>query len=163
VRHPLITIRMLTGWPIYLGNSNEAWGFTRALPERWGWLADAFGDSDEYWVAMVAHALALNFAEFRWRLQYGPPFDVIRQDRENSPCVPPYYWHESADIQRRAFRQLTRDRVGLRENLGLLIQVPNLRDEWRQWINYQQAWVSIESGGAAMGNAPHRDLMDFVL
>jgi hypothetical protein len=127
------------------------------------WITTDFAEVDEYWVATVAHALALNFTEFLARVQNGPNFEVVRQDREHAPRIPLYFWNEDTDTQRRAFRMLLRDSTGLRASLGLLARIPNLLDRWEEWIHYQQSWVSIESHGAATGAAPHGDLIKILL
>ncbi|MDB6105340.1 MAG: hypothetical protein JWO52_5339 [Gammaproteobacteria bacterium] len=108
-REPIILRRKLTGWPILHADSHETWEFARTLPHEWSWLADAFGDAEEFWVAFVAHTMTLNFAEFLWRVQHGPPFEVLRRDGKHAPRIPPYYIDEDADVQRRAFRMFTRD------------------------------------------------------
>jgi hypothetical protein len=162
-RRPIILRRNLTGWPVRAGDSKEAWQLARTLPTEWPWLTEVFGDSEEYWVAFVAHTLTLNFAEFLWRVGRGPPFDVVRQDREHAPNVPPSYIDEDADIQRRAVRMMIHDRGGLRATLGGLATDPGLRERWTQWISFQQSWRSIESAWGLGGGAPHRDLIDRIL
>jgi hypothetical protein len=163
-RHPIILRRNLTGWPVRHIDSIEWWRFARTLPNEWPWLTEVFGDSEEYWVAFVAHTLTLNFAEFLWRVRAGPPFDVVRRDREHAPNVPPYYIDEDSDIQRRAVRMMIRDREGLRGALGVLASDPGIRERWAQWISYQQSWRGIESAwGSSSGGAPHADLIDRIL
>jgi hypothetical protein len=162
-RCPLLNIGRLMGWPVYGGYSNEAWESSRAFPTYFPWLTEAFGDRGEYWGAMVAHAISVSYAEFIWRVQNGPNFDIIRRDREHAPRVPLYFWVEDADVQRRAFRLVIRDAARLGAGLAILARIPNLRERWSQWIAYQQSWVSIESGGAATGIAPHVDLIDSIL
>jgi hypothetical protein len=127
------------------------------------WITDCFGDAEEYWVAMIAHAIALNFAEFRWRLQHGPAFDVVRQDRENGPYAPLYFWLEPSDLQRRAFRLLTRDPAQMKLVLGRHAQSVDLVQHWATWIRFQQSWGSVETHGAASGSPPHGNLIDLLM
>jgi len=162
-QHPLILVRKFTGWPIYLGDSNEAWTFSKGLGQSLPWISVVFGDAEEYWVAMIAHAMALNFAEFRWRLQHGPPFDVVRQDRQSGPNVPLYFWLEASDLQRRAFRLLMRDRAQMRLALGHYSQTLDLGRHWDTWIQFQQSWLSIETLGAATGSPPHGNLIEVLM
>jgi len=162
-RHPVFAISRLTGWPLAIGTSNEAWGSLRRLPEKFPWVPEVFGDTEEYWIATLAHQIALNFTEFLSRVQRGPKFDTVRQDREHAPKIPLYFWTEDSDLQRRAYRMLTRDLSGLVSTMGLLLSVPNLRDLWSTWLRFQEAWISIESGGSAIGRAPHSELMNDLL
>jgi hypothetical protein len=162
-RYPVFAIGRLTGWPVHGGNSYEAWGTLRRLPEHLPWISEAFGGVDDFWVAIVSHAIALNYTEFLSRVQHGPKFDVIRQDREHAPKIPLYFWNEGTEVQRRAFRLLIRDLAGLAGAMGMLASVPNLHDLWSEWIRYQQSWVSIESGGSATGTAPHGELLNVLI
>ena len=162
-RQPIILRRNLTGWPLLSVDSHESWEFARTLPHEWSWLAQMFGDAEEFWDAFVAHTLMLNFTEFLWRVRYGPAFEVIRPNREHGLYVPPYYIDEDPDVQRRAVRLMTRDREGLHATLGTLSEDPDLRQQWSQWITFQQSWRSLESHGSAGGAAPHRDLIDHLL
>lgn len=142
-RHAVFEIGRLTDWPVHLGDSNEAWESLRRLSEQLRWISTDFGEADEYRAATVAHALALNFTEFLARVQNGPNFEVVRQDREHAPRIPLYFWNEDTETQRRAFRMLLRDSTGLRAALDLLARIPNLVDRWEEWIRYQQSWVSL--------------------
>ena len=163
VRQRVFEFRPVTGWPLHMGDSREAWQSLRALPEHLPWLSIEFDDAEAYWVACVAHGLSLSFSEFLARVQSGPPFERVRQDREHAPRMPPYYLIEDAQIQRRAYRMLLRDVEGLRDCLGVLAQVPHLRDLWVQWIDFEQAWMNIESHLEFARAAPHADLVDRLL
>jgi hypothetical protein len=162
-RQTVFAIARLTGWPIASGTSNEAWGSLRRLPEKFPWMTEAFGDTEEYWISTIAHQIALNFTEFLSRVQCGPNFDTVRQDREHAPKIPLYFWTEDSDLQRGAYRMLIRDLPGLVSTMGLRVSIPNLRDLWSMWLRFQEAWISIESGGSAIGRAPHSELMNDLL
>jgi hypothetical protein len=162
-RQPVFAISRLTGWPVAGGDSNEAWGSLRRLPEKFPWVTVAFGDKEEYWIATIAHQIALNFTEFLSRVQRGPKFDTVREDREHAPKIPLYFWTEDSDLQRRAYRMLIRDLPGLASTMSLRVSGANLRDLWAMWLRFQEAWISIESGGSAVGKAPHRELMSDLL
>jgi len=161
---PLILTPALTGWPIRGGHSREAWDCTRRWPAAFAWLIELFGDIDQYWTAMVAHSVVLNWAEFCWRLQHGPAFDEIRADREHGPTVPLYFWNEPAEVQRQAFRLVKHDAAGLRAGLGVHIQTLDLEARWRQWISFQRSWLAIELlGNSSVEAAPHEALLMLVL
>jgi hypothetical protein len=158
----LIRAPELIGWPIGFGHSREAWETTRHWSNSFPWLNELFGP-EEYWVAMNAHVITLNFAEFLERAAHGPSFHQIRRDRQHTPNVPLHFWEEPAEVGRRAFRLVAEDaRPGLRDRIGTAIHL-SLGDLWERWMAYQRGWLEIESNAAASARPPHQGLLAAVL
>jgi hypothetical protein len=61
---PLYKTSEIVGWaPTLRGNSQVSWDFLWELPERWPWLAEVFGDPDDYRSALCAYYISLNIIE----------------------------------------------------------------------------------------------------
>lgn len=158
----IVKTHELTGWLIVPRHSREAWEAIRHWPGRFAWLAPLFGDAQELWIAVNAHSMTLNFAEFLVRLAEGPPFEQVRQDREHGPYVPLYFWGETPEVRRRAYRLVTDDQAGLRQRLGTT-STEELRLHWGQWLDFQRAWLAIESDPGRDNHPPHEKLLESLL
>ena len=158
----VIQTHELTGWPVVPSHSREAWEATRQWPERFAWLAPLFGDAQDLWLAVNAHCMTLNFAEFLVRLSAGPPFDHIQQDRQHGPHVPLYFWGEAAEVRRRAYRLVTDDDSGLRKRLGTT-SPEELRTRWGRWLDFQRSWLALESDDSRENSPPHEELLESLL
>src|ERR1019366_2583103 len=91
-------------WPEALGRSaTTAWDVALNLPARWPWVAEIFGDSNEYQAALYAYYVSLNVLEYAERLREGrspllPTPDLFRPD------VPPMFERVDEDVKRRGYR-----------------------------------------------------------
>jgi TIR domain len=135
---PLWQRHDIFAWPEALGRSTiTAWQVALKLPERWSWVTDVFGDTDDYRAGLYAYYVSLNVLEYVERLREGsspllPSLNLFR------PHVPPVFEAADDDTKRRGYRLAVSTGPALRELwASMRVDERVIRDQWSAWISLQ--------------------------
>jgi hypothetical protein len=137
---PLWRQHGMTVWPVALGREGVvAWKILDSLSQRWQWVADVFGDTNDYKAALYAYYVALNGLEYAERLKLGRS-PLLPLPGDFRPDVPPLFEGGTDEIKRRGYRLLTAtapDLRGIWKTIGVSERI--LSEQWGAWINLQRA------------------------
>ena len=135
---PLWKRHDIFAWPESLGRSaNSTWRVAIDLPERWPWVANVFGDKDEYRAGLYAYYVSLNVLEYAERLRQGrspllPALQDLRID------IPPMFEDANEEIKRRGYRLAVSAGPSLRALwTSMRIDEALIRGQWATWIALQ--------------------------
>jgi hypothetical protein len=136
---PLWQRHDIFAWPQSLGGSvTTAWKVALELPQRWPWVANAFGDTDDFQVGLYAYYVSLNALEYAERLRENrspllPSLNLFR------PHVPPAFEAVDDETKRRGYRLVVSSGPALRELwASMKIDEGVIRDQWSEWISLQR-------------------------
>jgi hypothetical protein len=139
IRHesiPLYKESRIIGWPSTLGgNSKIAWDFLWGLSERWSWLAEIFGDTDDYRAALCAYHMGLNILELADAIADGQK--EITNSRDLRLEVPVRFPAMPQDVLRRAYRLLLTSTEQVREIwISRKVNDATIKAVWQKWIDH---------------------------
>jgi hypothetical protein len=133
---PLYKTSEIIGWPPTLGgNSKIAWEFLWDLSDRWTWLIEVFGDTDDYRVALCAYYMSLNIIELVDCIADNQT-QILEQEhiRFDVPLRTPVMPRE---IVRRAYRLMITNPDQVRDLWrSKNVHENNVRGIWSKWIEH---------------------------
>ena len=132
--NPLFKEPEIIGWPATLGGKSRiAWEFLWDLPERWTWLSEAFGDSNEYRVSLCSYHIGLTLLELVETLASGKRELLEKPDLLMD--VPIWFPSMDNDVVRRAYRRFLNDPAQIREIWrSRNVTEEFVREVWPKWI-----------------------------
>lgn len=163
-KKPLFLYPEIIGWPESLGdNSSVAWKILNFLPDRWPWLLDAFGSSEEFRIAICAYNISLNILEYAHRISAGEKETILKKERV-WPYIPPTFHDSDRDIKWRAYRLLIADPSQIR-NIWYSFKLHD--DEvdllWADWIDLIRQWLRSAGTLGFRNDVIHKDLFKDLL
>jgi len=139
---PLYLHYDIVGWPSSLGNeSNDAYNFIKSLPDKWNWLYEIFGSSDEFRESLCAYYMVLNIIEFVGTLAGGK--EQILEQEQIGLDIPLCFLEEDRDIKQRAYRMIINDPDDVKAiwlNLG--VENTKVNKYWPLWIKHVGYWLT---------------------
>jgi hypothetical protein len=137
IRHESISLYKesgIIGWPSTLGgNSAIAWDFLWGLSQRWSWLSEIFGDTDDYRAALCAYHMGLNILELADAIADGQK--EITNSRDLRLEVPIRFPAMPLDVLRRGYHLLLSSPEQVR-NIWTSRKVNDatIKEVWPKWI-----------------------------
>lgn len=132
----------IVGWPSSLGNeSNDAYNFIKSLPDKWNWLYEIFGSSDEFRESLCAYYMVLSIIEFVGTLAGGK--EQILEQEQIGLDIPLCFLEEDRDIKQRAYRMIINDPDDVKAiwlNLG--VENTKVNKYWPLWIKHVGYWLT---------------------
>ncbi len=149
----------IIGWPESLGrNSQNAWNFFQVLTEKWEWLKELFGTSNEFIESLCAYYMVLNILEFADTLSTGK--EKVLLEQEIRLDIPLCFLKEGTDTKRRAYRLILNEP----KDVKFIWKGVGVKDEsvikyWPHWINHLKYWLSRMRDFGLRGEVTHENLL----
>lgn len=162
IKAPLWKHHDLVGWPKTLGgNCTIAWTFLIDAFAKWQWLAEIFGDLENYKISLISYYIVLNFMEYVEALRNNH-LEQVKVGGSLFLDVPIIFCEESRDLVDKAMKRLSKhpeifNSIGERWGVSRSLVV----SEWGTWIGVCGNWfgrLSFWRGGSVL----HTDLLYYL-
>lgn len=138
---PIFRVPDFVGWPNALGqDSRKSWNVLLTLPERWPWINEIFGSTDDYIQTLTAYYMALNLNEYACTLAdgHGASFEAPDKLRLETPT---HFVATEDQVRRAAYRLLTANACAVCDIWRTQgIKDEQAKDRWSAWLNACGHW-----------------------
>jgi hypothetical protein len=112
------------------------------LPSRWEWIADLFGDDDDYRAALYAYYVSLTTLEYAEKLRAGQLPKSNAEFASYRPEIPPVFENASDTVKRRGYQLAVTARGEFRELwTSMKLGETAIKANWQLWIGLQKYWL----------------------
>jgi hypothetical protein len=150
----------LIGWPESLGHTcTTTWSLLMTLPEKWPWLLEIFGSTEDFQVSLGAYYLALSVQEFANILQKGR--EKLLTEKELFLDIPLSFASGQREIARKSYRLLLRNAGDVRtiwRSLG--VTDGSMFVHWPAWIEHNYVWLKKAHRFAYSARLPQEKLFE---
>lgn len=126
--------RRIMGWPHSLDvNSTLAYEVLNMIPEKWAWILDIFGDTDEFKSALISYYLMLNTLDYMDLMRQGDKNVLSTDDIQLD--VPLNFIVGSDEISKRAYQYLIENKESMIPIIeSSKIPIKDSINSWPAWM-----------------------------